>query len=70
MNRQIVQGIDIIDFVGYVSRTSKKFLATLLSQLENILSKEDYSKVRKLVLDSFNSYTRSIVSALFGNLEN
>jgi len=30
---------------------------------------KEYTLVRKLVLDGFNNYTRSIVRAIFGDIE-
>jgi hypothetical protein len=41
----------------------------MLNDLEKILDKnsEEYAKSRKLVLDGFNNYTRSILTIIFGS---
>lgn len=64
-----IQGLDILDVVGFVSKKNKKYQAILLQDIEEILNKdsEDYTRVRKLILDSFNSYTRSVLRVIFGN---
>jgi len=67
----IIQGLDLIDIVTFISKKNKKFQAILLSELEETLGKDskEYTLVRKLVLDGFNNYTRSIVRAIFGDIE-
>lgn len=67
----IIQGLDLIDIVTFISKKNKKFQAILLSELEETLGRDskEYTLVRKLVLDGFNNYTRSIVRAIFGDIE-
>jgi hypothetical protein len=67
----VVQGLDLIDIVTFISKKNKKFQAILLAELEEVLGKDspEYAKVRKLVLDGFNNYTRSVVRAIFGDIE-
>ena len=67
----VVQGLDLIDIVTFISKKNKKFQAILLTELEEVLGKDnpDYLKVRKVVLDEFNNYTRSVVRAIFGDIE-
>jgi hypothetical protein len=67
----IIQGLDLLDIVSYISRKNKKFQAILLTDLEEVLGKdsEEYQKVRKIVLDNLNNYTRSIVRTIFGDIE-
>lgn len=66
----IIQGFDIIDITGFIGRTNKKYQATLLAQLEEVLGRdtEQYELVRKLVLDSTNNFVRAIVKAIFGEI--
>lgn len=67
----IIQGLDIIDMLGYVSRNNKKYQATVLNLLEEVLDKdtEEYKQIRKIFLDAFNNYTRSTLKLIFGNIE-
>lgn len=67
----IIQGLNIIELVSDIGRKNKRNQATLLSQIEIILGSEteNYLKIRKLILDSTNSYTRSIVKDIFGDIE-
>ncbi len=69
----VVQGLDLMDVVIFISKKNKKFQAISLSELEEIIDKEKYPEiyqaVRKLILDGFNNYTRSIVRVLFGDIE-
>ena len=72
MERNIViQGLDLIDVVNYISKKNKKFQAIILSDLEGVLDKDstEYMLVRKLILDVLNNYTRSIVRTIFGDVE-
>lgn len=68
----VVQGLDLIDIITFISKKNKKFQAILLTELEEILDKNspEFKAIRKLVLDGFNNYTRSVVRAIFGDVEN
>ena len=63
----IIEGIDIVDLSHYISKKNKKYQAMILSDLEDILDSrsEEFKLVRKIVLDSFNDYTRSIMRLVF-----
>ena len=67
----IITGLSLLDIVSYISRKNKKFQAILLSEIEEVLDKdsEEYQLVRKIILDNFNNYTRSVVRAIFGDIE-
>lgn len=69
MAGEIIQGLDVFDIIFLVGRKNKKFQAILLQDIEEILGKdsEQYIRIRKLVLDSYNNYTRSMLRAIFGN---
>jgi len=64
----IIEGIDVLEVVGFLNSKNKKYLAMLLNDIEDILPKhsDEYQKIRKEVLDKFNQYTRSVVEVLFG----
>lgn len=65
---RIVQGMDVIDTIKFISKKNKTYQAVLLGNIENVVPKdsEEYKAVRKMVLDSFNNYTRSIFKIIFG----
>jgi hypothetical protein len=61
-------GLDAIDIINFISKKGRRYVATTLQELEEILPKdsEEYEKVRKLFLNSFNDYKRSVCRAIFG----
>jgi hypothetical protein len=67
----IIEGLDVIDVVRYITRKKDKFLAIALSELEETMDKDsnEYKYIRKVFLDAFNDYTRSILRTFFGNIE-
>jgi uncharacterized protein YehS (DUF1456 family) len=67
----VIEGLDVIDVVRYISRKKDKFIAIVLADLEEVMEKDsnEYKFVRKLFLDGFNDYTRSVMRTLFGNVE-
>jgi hypothetical protein len=66
-----IEGLDLIDVINFMNKKNKKYQALLLKDLEDILGKDSdqFHLIRKLVLDSYNDYTRSIIRLLFGNIE-
>jgi uncharacterized linocin/CFP29 family protein len=66
---EIIQGLDLKDLVLLIDKKSGKFQAILLQDIEGVISKDspEFKQVRKLVLDSYNEYTRSVMRAIFGN---
>ena len=67
----IIQGLDTIDVAKIISKKNSKFLAIGLQELEETLDKneENFGVVRKIFLDNFNDYTRSIMRIIFGDIE-
>ena len=67
----IIQGLDTIDVAKIVSKKNSKFLAIGLQELEESLDKTqpNFSNIRKIFLDNFNDYTRSIMRVIFGDIE-
>jgi len=67
----IIQGLDVLDVIGFIETKNKKFQAILLNDLEQIVDKdsEEFKLIRKLFLDGFNNYTRSILRLIFGDIE-
>jgi len=68
VNTVEINGLDIQDITAIIERRKRRYLAILLSDIEEILGSdhEKYGLVRKTILDSFNDYARSVFRALFG----
>lgn len=66
-----IEGLDVVDVVKYISRKKDKFIAIVLADLEEVMEKDsnEYKYVRKVFLDGFNDYTRSIMRTFFGSIE-
>ena len=66
-----IEGLDLIDVVNFIHKRNKKYQAILLADIEEVLGKnsQEFNLIRKLVLDSYNDYTRSLIRLLFGNIE-
>jgi len=67
----IMQDIDILDTLRFIAKKNKRFQAGFLKDLEMILDSHssEYKSIRKLYLDSQNTYTRSILREIFGDVE-
>lgn len=65
---RIIQGIDIVDLIGFIKRKNKVYQRILLENLELVLdpSSKEFARTRKLYLDTINDYTRSILQLIFG----
>lgn len=71
MNNKAVQEVDIVDVIRSVGRKNKKLQAKLLQEIEKHVDKNspDFDNIRKFMLDEINSYTRSIMRDIFGDIE-
>ena len=65
----IIQGLDLVDVIHYVAKKNKVYLAIMLHDLEGVLDKDtpECAKIRKIMLDGINEYTRSINRVIFGD---
>lgn len=63
-----IEGLDLIDVLTTIRRRQQRYIALLLSDIEEMAGLDDkrYIVVRKLVLDHFNDYTRSVFRIIFG----
>jgi hypothetical protein len=63
----VVEGVDMFDIVKFIAKKTKLYQATLLSNIEEILGKDfpEYTEIRKLILDSTNNFSRTIIKAIF-----
>ena len=68
MPEQIIQGIDPIEVIEFIRQKNRKYQAMTLADIEEILGKDDpnYQRIRKVILDYFNNYERSILRLIFG----
>jgi len=62
-----ILGLDIVDILSAIKRRQGRYLALVLQDVEDTMTnKAEYQVVRKLVLDHFNDYTRSIFRIIIG----
>lgn len=64
----VMQALDLLEIIGLISRKNKKFQATMLQEIEDIVGKDsdEFLKIRHVILDGLNEYTRTILKAIFG----
>lgn len=66
----ILQGVDALDIIRFIKSKNKRIQATFLGEVEKIvLDEEEFQKIRKLYLDYSNGFSRSILNAIFGDVE-
>ena len=65
------QGFNVLDAVGFIGRITKRYQASLLAEIESIISpnSEEYKAIRKLVLDSTNNFSRAVIKTIFGDID-
>lgn len=66
-----VQEVDIVEIIRSVGKKNKKVQARILQELEKHIRKDspEFEEIRKFTLDEINSYTRSIMRDIFGDIE-
>ena len=67
----IIQGLDVMDVVTFIIKKSKRYQAMGLQEIEEILDKDskEFKFVRKVFLDTVNNFARSVLRAIFGDVE-
>lgn len=67
----VVQEVDVLSLISTVGKKNKKLQAKLLQEIEMHVDKnsKEYDTLRKFILDEINSYTRSIMRDIFGDIE-
>ena len=67
----VINGLSVFDIVNKVGKKSRRYIASALSDVEDVLGEdsEEFQQVRKIFLDNFNDYTRSILIFLLGDIE-
>jgi hypothetical protein len=67
---RIIQGIDLEDFISFLSRKNKVFQKHILKEMEKIIvDPEQYREVRKLILDSTNNFVRAVAEVIYEDYE-
>lgn len=71
LHSKAVQEVDIVEVIKSVGRRNKRVQAILLQEIEKHVEKKshEYEVLRKFILDALNSYTRSIMRDIFGDIE-
>lgn len=67
---KIFQEVDVFDLLRDVGAKNKVLNAKVLQEIEKYVKDEDdFQALRKFILDEQNSYTRSIIRLIFGDIE-
>ena len=71
MTHNAVQEVNIIEVIKSVGKRNKKLQAKILQEIEKHINRNspDYDDLRKFILDEINSYTRSVMRDIFGDIE-
>lgn len=69
-HEKVFQEIDVLDLIREIGTKNKTLNAKVLQELEKyVKDNDDFLELRKFILDEQNSYTRSIVRLIFGDIE-
>uniref|UniRef100_A0A6M3L825 Uncharacterized protein n=1 Tax=viral metagenome TaxID=1070528 RepID=A0A6M3L825_9ZZZZ len=70
MKNDSFQGLTELEIVKLINKRKKRYCAMALNDLEEeIHDQELFKKVRKILLDNMNSFTRSIFTVVGINIE-
>jgi hypothetical protein len=68
-DNKVFQEVDIISVLKEIGSRNKVLNAKMLQELEKyVKDPDDFTQLRKFILDEQNSYTRSIVRLIFGDI--
>lgn len=69
-HEKVFQEVDVFDLIREIGASNKRLNAKVLQELEKYVKDNDeFVQLRKFILDEQNSYTRSIVRLIFGDIE-
>ena len=69
-SEKVFQEVDVLEILGEIGSRNKTLNAMVLTELEKYVKDGDeFMHLRKFILDEQNSYTRSIVRLIFGDIE-
>ena len=64
------QGLTELEIVKLINKRKKRYCAIALNDLEEEITDQDlFKRVRKIVLDNMNSFTRSVFTVVGINVE-
>lgn len=67
---KIFQEVDLITVLREVATQNRVLQAKVLQEVEKyVTNNEDFSQLRKFILDEQNSYTRKVIKLIFGDIE-
>jgi len=71
MGQVVIDGLNMFDIITILDKKKRRYIKIALDDLERIVpnDSEQFIRARKLFLDTFNDYHRSILITLFGNIE-
>jgi len=64
-----IKGLDELDIMHAINSKKNFYLKLVLADLERECDPDTYKEVRKIVLDSFNEFSRSILRVFTGDVE-
>lgn len=64
-----LEGLDEVDIIRAINSKKSLYLRVLLDNLENSIDIDSFNTARKIILDSFNDYSRSIIRLFLGDVE-
>lgn len=69
-HERVFQEVDVFDLLREIGSLNKALNRKVLEELEkHITDNDEFLEMRKFILDEQNSYTRSIVRLIFGDIE-
>ena len=69
-HEKVFQEVDVFDLLKEIGVRNKTLNAKVLQELEkHVTNNDEFMELRKFILDEQNSYTRSIVRLIFGDIE-
>ncbi len=69
-NEKVFQEVNVLELLGEIGTKNKALNAMVLQELEkHVKNPDEFTQLRKFILDAQNSYTRSIVRLIFGDIE-
>jgi len=70
MKNDSFQGLTELEIVKLINKRKKRYCAIALNDLEEEITDQDlFKRVRKIVLDNMNSFTRSVFTVVGINVE-
>lgn len=71
LGADIIQSVNVIEIIKKVGKRNRRLQAILLNEIESNIDKNSpgFEKVRKLLLDETNSFTRAVIRDIFGDIE-